>query len=671
MWLFRKNNVAVAAIAIALSIFLAAIPANGQSDATSRPMRIAVGEQFPDTILRDLDGRIRERREFVGHRAVVLIYFGTGCPINKLYAPRYKKTIERYRSRGVKFVGVSASPQDSVDDVRAFLADHNLDLPVVKDKDAALTHALGAVRTTEIFVFDGELNLAYSGRLDDQYSLTEAAAGAYKDLPEANHLTDALDAILAGKRPEITKTDAPGCLIGRPQATDDRATSQPTVTYYRDVEPIIQKRCQVCHREGEIAPFALENYDDVFGWADMIAETIENGRMPPWNADPHFGQFKNDRTMPEAEKAVIARWIASGRAAGDPATRTPAPEFPKGWRIGTPDAVFEMQETFTVPAEGTIDLQYFIVPVPYAEDRWVKAVEIRPGAREAVHHVAVFNVRLDDAASVAANMALSSGLNGFWALMAPGEEPTFYPDGMAKRLLAKSALVISMHYSAIGREIKDKTRIGVLFAKEPPIHEVKTATVMTVDRLLVEPHNPEKIIDAGRFTDEDIKIIAIVPHMHMRGKAFRFKVDYAGSAKVDEVPKLERLVPYTRYRSVFDPAARSLAYFGQMGEPEITALKEIFDGETSKKAVDEVARKARSEVLLWVPHFDFRWQHTYRPIEPVFVPKGALLHCIGIFDNSKSNRLLTEKLRATEVRWGPQIWDEMMMGCYDYISIPD
>lgn len=643
----------------------------GQSDPAPIPVRIAIGDGFPRTILRDLDGRIREHSEFAGSKALVLIYFGTGCPINKLYAPRYKKTIDRYRPRGIKFVGVSASPQDSTDDVRAFLADNNLELPVVKDKDAALTRALGAVRTTEIFVFDGDLKLAYSGRLDDQYSLSDAAAGAYKDVPEANHLTDALDAILAGKKPKITHTDAPGCLIGRPKTSIDVAESQPSVTYYRDIEPIIRRRCVVCHRDGEIAPFALADYDDVFGWADMIAETVSNGRMPPWNADPHFGRFKNDRTLPDAEKSLILRWIESGRVEGDPALRTPAPEFPKGWRIGVPDAVFEMQESFTIPAEGTVNLQYFVVPIPYAEDRWVKAVEIRPGAREAVHHVAVFNVRLDDAASVAANMALSSGLNGFWALMAPGEEPTVFPDGMAKRLLAKSALVISMHYSATGKELKDKTRIGVVFAKEPPIHEVKTATVMTVDRLVVEPNNPEKVIDAGRFTDEDIKIISIVPHMHMRGKAFRFKVDLAGSTKVDEVPKLDRLVPYTRYRSMFDPVTKSLAYFGHMGEVEIAALKSAFDGETSKKAVDELARKAKSEVLLWVPHFDFRWQHTYRPIEPVFVPKGALLHCIGIYDNSKSNRLLTEKLRATEVRWGPQIWEEMMMGCYDYISVAD
>lgn len=658
-------------IAIAATFVLGVSALRAQSDPTTRPARIAVGERLPDLLLRDLDGRVRDRADWAGSKALVLVYFATGCPINKLYAPRYKKTIERYRPHGVKFLGVSASPQDSIDDVRAFLADQNLDWPVVRDKDAALTRALGAVRTTEIFVFDGEMKLAYSGRLDDQYSLTEAAAGAYKDVPEANHLTDALDAVLAGKKPAITHTDAPGCLIGRPQAPTESATSQPTVTYYKDVEPIIQRRCQVCHRDGEIAPFALQEYDDVFGWADMIAETIANGRMPPWNADPHFGQFKNDRTMPEAEKAVIAQWIASGRAAGDPATRTKAPEFPKGWRIGTPDAVFEMQETFTIPAEGTIDLKYFVVPVPYAEDRWVKAIEIRPGAREAVHHVAVFNVRFDDAASVAENMGFSSGLNGFWALMAPGEEPTVYPDGMAKRLTAKSALVISMHYSAIGKELKDKTRIGVIFAKEPPIHEVKTATVTTVEQLLIEPNNPEKIIEAGRFIDETIKIISIVPHMHMRGKAFRFKVDFVGSAKVDEVPKFERLVPYTRLRSLFDPVTRSFGYFGQMGEPEIAAVKAAFDGETSKKAVDEIARKAKSDVLLWVPHFDFRWQHTYRPIEPILVPKGSLLHCIGIYDNSKSNRLLTEKLRSTEVRWGSQIWDEMMMGCYDYISVPE
>lgn len=652
--------------AAVLSMLGPAAPLGAQESRPNGPL--ALGEKLDDFVLKDSDGRERHLTDQSEKKAIVLAFFGAGCPINKIYAPRYRAIAARYADRNVAFLLVNSNDQDGIEEIRRFRRDHDLALPALKDKEHALADRLGAERTTEIFVLDGDFRLRYKGRLDDQYSLSEHAAGAYKALPERNYLTDALDAILAGKPPAIAKTEAPGCLLGRADRNAARAAAPnaDTPVFHGRVDRIIQKHCQSCHRPGEIAPFSLGDYDAVAGWADMIEEVVENGRMPPWNADPSIGAFANDRRLPADEKEALLSWIRGGTPEGDRAKATPPPTFAAGWRIGVPELVIEMPEPFAVPAEGIVDLQYFTVPVPLGEDRFVQAVEIRPGAREVVHHAAVFNVKTDDVGSILENEKMQSGRNGYWALMAPGEEPTIYPKGMAKRLRGDSVMVISMHYTAIGKPVADRTRVGIVFAKEPPAREVKTATAVAEELLVIEAGDPDKIVMSSWEAEKDIVIVDLLPHMHMRGKSFTYAAYYPNTVGVSEAPDLTKLVPFIRLRTSYDAAAKTLRFQGEVGPHEEAALKGLFSRPADLAAIEALKAKGRTEVLLHVPRFDFRWQHTYRLAEPKPIPEGTLIGCTAHFDNSRANRLLTAELAAKRVRWGSQIWDEMMLGCFNY-----
>lgn len=657
----------------ALGVAVLSLSAWAQADATTRPAgpsRAKIGDVVANFALSDLGGQIvRRLGDLENPKAVCLIFFATGCPINKMYAPRYRAIAKRYADRGVVFWGVNSNEQDSREDIAKFCLDFGLEFPVLLDHDHRLADQLGTQRTTEIYVLDGEKRLRYHGRLDDQYSLSDQAAGVAKDTTEKNHLTDALDAVLAGKPVAVETTEAPGCLLGRKKrpAPENQDLS---ITYHRDIVPIMQRRCQVCHRPGEIGPFDLMSYDDVSGWASMIREVVEKERMPPWNANPKIGTFSNDRRLSAEERDILFRWIDHGTPEGDPKMAPPPLTFADGWRIGKPDAIFEMPVEFKLPAEGTIDLQYFAVPVPYLEDRFVKAIEIRPGNRQVVHHVVMMNVKMDDMESVEKNKALLSGQTGFWAIMAPGEEPTIYPDGMAKRLLGKSMLVFSMHYTAIGKPTSDRTRVGIVFAKEPPKREVQSVTVACVENLLIPAKAPNTEVRMPHQFDTEVMITDVSPHMHMRGKSARYVALHAARVKVSQKPVFDELPPFVKMRASFDDVTSELVFAGSLGATEVATLKALFTSDADKKAIEVLREKSRTEVLVDIPRYDFRWQHIYRFTEPKILAKGSLLLAVNWFDNSPTNPLLTESLWTKDVYWGQQTWDEMAANFVNYVAIP-
>jgi hypothetical protein len=173
--------------------------------------------------------------------------------------------------------------------------------------------------------------------------------------------------------------------------TPGRASSgdkQPT--FNRDVAPIFFSSCAQCHRPGEAAPFSVLSYKDVRPWARSIKEKVLTREMPPWHADPHVGQWVNDRRLTPEQIKLIAAWVDQGAKEGDPRELPPAPQFSDGWRIGKPDAVFEMAEEYTLEASGPDEYQYFDVPTNFTEDKYVQMAEARPGNRKVVHHIIAF-----------------------------------------------------------------------------------------------------------------------------------------------------------------------------------------------------------------------------------------------------------------------------------------
>lgn len=428
-----------------------------------------------------------------GHRLTVVAFAASDCPASKLYRPKIERLEKAYRDRGVRFILVYANPQDTPE---------KAEFPTLHDKDGAIAARLGATRTTEVFVLDPAVK--YRGAVDDQYGV-----GVQRDAERERWLVDALEALLAGKAVAVPRTEAPGCAI---EARPAPATGP--VTFHRDIEPILQKRCQECHRPGEAPPFALLTYEDASRVAKRIREAVTERRMPPWFAAPEHGRWSNDRRLSTTEISAIERWVDSGAPKGD-AADAPAPRvFAAGWKIGKPDAVFEISSPIRVPAEGTVPYKHATVQTSFPEDRWVQAMQVRPGERGVVHHIIVF-------ARAPGQKEKDGGLKGYFAAMAPGEETLVYPEGHAKKLPAGSTLVFQIHYTPNGKATSDRSSIGMIFATAPVKHEVKTRGIFNTSFAIPPGADNHKAWATHRFTAET-RILSFFPHMHLRGKSFQF-----------------------------------------------------------------------------------------------------------------------------------------------------
>ncbi len=382
------------------------------------------------------------------------------------------------------------------------------------------------------------------------------------------------------------------------------ARAEPTPTFSRDVAPIIFKNCASCHRPGDIAPMSLLTYDQVRPWAKSIREKVALGQMPPWHSTAPRGTFSNDRRLTDQEKDTISRWVSAGAPQGDPKDLPAAPKFAEGWEIGTPDVVLPMPKPFAVPASGTINYQYFVVQTNFTEDKWVQAIEVRPGVRSVVHHVLVFAREPGSAARPAGYSPVvpkpfrpgggaAIGPGTLVATTAPGTNAMTFGPGDAIRIKAGASLLFQIHYTANGTPTMDQTSVGIIFAKQPPQREIRNNAFLNA-QLVVPPGADNEPVESAILFNEDAHITALFPHTHVRGKSWEY-----------------RLV---------DP-------------------------------------NGRSEVILAVPKYDFNWQTYYIFAKPLAVAKGSRLEATAHFDNSAANPSNPDPM--VEVHWGEQTWQEM------------
>jgi hypothetical protein len=403
------------------------------------------------------------------------------------------------------------------------------------------------------------------------------------------------------------------------------AASKPAsnpITFTKDVAPILYESCATCHRPGEIAPMSLLTYKEVRPWAKSIREVVAERRMPPWLADPHYGEFANDRSLSQQEIATIIAWVDGGAKEGDPKDLPPKPTFPtSGWSIGEPDVVLSMTEECSVPADGTVPYRYFAVPTNFTEDKYVQFAEIKRGEPSVVHHVIV-SVREPGQGTLPPAGEIRAGAqrvnpeardpqrenqerrgnnpDGMLVGWAPGMSPLMLRPGQAKLIKKGSVLVFQMHYTTTGTAAKDRTSVGLYFAKGPVEKRVITAGAFA--RNLVIPPGEPNYESRSSFTfREDSHLVSFMPHMHVRGKDFEYRLVY----------------------------------------PDGT-----------------------SKILLRVPKYDFNWQLTYFVKEPVAAPKGSRLECLAHHDNSANNKYNPDPTK--EVHWGDQTWEEMMIGWFDF-----
>lgn len=430
------------------------------------------------------------------------------------------------------------------------------------------------------------------------------------------------------------------------------STSGKEITFSKDVAPIFNKNCAECHRPGEAAPFSTLTFKDVRPWARSIKEKVAKREMPPWHADPHVGEWSNDRRMSEAEIQTIVAWVDQGAKEGDPKLMPPAPKFTEGWSIGKPDVILSMDKEFILKPGTADEIRYFEVPTNFTEDKYIQFAEARPGNREIVHHIIAFvqpppkggaptmspeerkkmremmekesifseanfltRVKpdvpvFDDGCATPSGGSGSkrdgSGNGGdnssLLAGYAPGMNQAVWPAGTVKKVPAGSKLIFQMHYSTFLNpkgELKDRSSVGLVFAREPQ-KELKTRGI--ANHYFKIPAGVENHRATACWTaKEDVHIVTFMPHLHMRGKSMKFEAFYP-------------------------------------------------DG--------------RKEILCDVPNYDFNWQIVYYAKKPIAIPKGTKILVTTVWDNSKKNKYNPDPTK--DIRWGDPTYEEMTIGWIDY-----
>lgn len=290
------------------------------------------------------------------------------------------------------------------------------------------------------------------------------------------------------------------------------------VTFYRDVLPILENRCQECHRAGQMAPMALTTYKEVRPWARGIREAVLTHKMPPWFADPCCGTFSNDRSLTREEIEILSRWAETGAKEGTP-TGAPPRHWNEGWNLKRIDAKIAMPKPFTVPAKQELEYQYFVIPADFGPkfpgDRWVTGVEVHPRDRSVVHHAVVYIREPGDTWTRGPTMA------DILTVYAPGAGADLFPEGMAKLIPAGSDLVLEVHYTPNGTEVEDQIEVGLTFARERPAKRVITLQ-MDSTTFSIPPGARNYRVTVQGTLPNDALLIGFFPHMHFRGKAFDY-----------------------------------------------------------------------------------------------------------------------------------------------------
>ncbi|HWG44482.1 MAG TPA: redoxin domain-containing protein [Gemmataceae bacterium] len=494
---------------ICLSLLLSAL--SPHADSAQAATKVARIDNFQ---LRDPRGQLHQLSDWRDRKLVVVVFLGVECPLARLYGPRLTELADEFAPQGVAFVAINSNQNEGLTELERYARLHRLPFPFLKDVGNVVADQFDAQRSPEVFVLDERRIVRYRGRIDDQYGV-----GVQRPQPARRDLAIALSELLAGRPVSQPVCAAGGCCISRAS----QPAQQGPATYCRDIAPILQQHCQTCHRAGQIAPFTLTSYKDAAGWAATIREVVAERRMPPWHADPRHGRFANDPSLSEREKQLLFAWIDGDCPRGDPADLPPPPAFAPDWTIAAPDLVVSMTEPFTVPAQGTIEYQYFVVDPGFREDRWIQAAEIRPGNRAVVHHCNVF---LQPPGSD--DIGLPGVLGSYClAAAASGTPPLVLPPGMAKRVPAGWRFVFVVHYNTIGSEQTDRTSLGLKFADPRSVKKEVATKLMYDPDLCIPPRAAEHAVAQTWQVNRNVLLLAFFPHMHLRGKSFCYEAIYA------------------------------------------------------------------------------------------------------------------------------------------------
>jgi hypothetical protein len=531
--------------------------------------------------------------------ALVLAFYSTECPISNYYSATLSTIASAHPASRLRVLGVSVDPDATSETLLEHARQYRLAFPAIHDPAGGIARRMGVTVTPEVIVLDDRAEKRYQGRIDDQYLERQKKTAA----PSSHDLADAVAAVLAGEPVATPRTRAVGCPL--PEVREKRAGS---VTYTRDIAPILYRHCVECHRQGSFAPFALDSYEQARKRSADIAGLAEDRLMPPWRALPGFGpQFKHDRSLTSAEIATLAAWSDAGSPEGDPADLPPRPSFAEGWKLGEPDLVIEMPEEFEVPATGEDIYRCFVIKTNLPDDMYVSGIEYRPGNPGVVHHILGYvdvteKAREKDEADAEPGYACFGGpgveINNDLGGWAPGVEASVLPDGVGRALPKGSYVIMQVHYHPSGRPETDRSRIGLTFARKPVKQAFHWSFALN-DEFEITPGAANHEVRAEREIPVDVDAYSVAPHMHMLGKDMTMWAELPGGERVD---------------------------------------------------------------LIEIDKWDFRWQAQYFFQEPIRLPKGTMLKVVAHFDNSSDNPSNPRRERPIPVRWGEGTHDEMCIG---------
>ncbi len=469
-------------------------------------------------VLLDHAGSAFELHYYRDAPAVVLIVQGNGCPIVRNALPDYRTVSDAYAPQGVEFVMLNANLQDHRASIAAEAEEWGIPYRILVDETQLIAESLGVTRTAEVLVIDPKSwEIAYRGPVNDRLSYERQKAEA-----SVHYVQDALDAVLAGKEVAVASEDAMGCLVNLPGAEADHSG----ISYTGTIAPLLQENCVECHREGGIAPWAMTDYNMVRGFAPMIREVVRTKRMPPWHADPHIGRWQHDRSLSVEERQTLVHWAEAGAPRGegeDPllAARQAAPE----WPLGEPDLVIEVP-AFDVPASGVVDYQFPVIANPLDRDVWVRAMTVKPGSVEVVHHVLVGTTDPGRDMRYSGESLMRNYVGGY----APGHETTSTPPGTGIFVPKGIGFMAQMHYTPYGKPVTDRTKLGFYFHDEPPANFLRHSVVL--NPAIRIPANAAAHEESAYFEfHRDAVLYSILPHSHYRGRSSTFEIVHPGGAR--------------------------------------------------------------------------------------------------------------------------------------------
>jgi peroxiredoxin len=565
------------------------------------PSKQNLGKKIGNVSFKDAAGKTVSLHDFKSKKAIVIVFLSFDCPVSNSYSQPLTDMADELGKHGVAFLGLTVNADETDAEVAKHAKEYKLSFPVYCDRKLAAADALKAEVTPECFVLDGDFVLRYRGRIDNSYY------ERLKKQPQVteHNLKQVIGEILSGRPVKTPATVAIGCPIQRdikPAAQDGE------VTYYKDVLPILQKNCQSCHRPGEVGPFSLLTYRQAVNWAEDIKSYTQRRIMPPWKPSEGF-EFHNERRLTEKEIATLAAWVDNGTPAGNEKDAPPARKFPEGWQLGTPDLILSVSEEFTLGASGKDVFRCFVLPTNLTEDKYVAAVEVRPGNPRIVHHTIQFidlrgngrkleQVQQERDKKLAKdpyhpvnkvdkgpgyNMTMGVGFLPQGALLgwAPGQMPRYLPDGSGMFLPKNSDIVMQVHYHRNGRVEKDKTQVGIYFAKKPVVRPFGGSVVAGGDPgilgkiLFTIPAGAERHhLQGDAWATGEYTLHTVMPHMHLIGKEIKCTIT----------------------------------------PPE-----------------------GKERTLVHIKEWDYNWQETYSLKEPLTIKPGTKFHVDAWYDNSAKN----------------------------------